>query len=172
LASSLTGFSRWLDLHGHGGKHLVSAVPFRRRYRLADVPCALAWEQVQRLLAAVGRRAINAGRNYTMLLLLTTCGLRGCEARALRPDSIDWSREEITVFSPKAGRSRKLRLTPQAGEAVIQYLREQRPASRLQGPQARPARSPSYRLIQPRRRLLRRSSGPEPSPHTAGEPGG
>jgi site-specific recombinase XerD len=130
MASALTGFYRWLDLHGHGGNHLIDAVPFRRRYRLADVPCALAWEQVQRLLAAVDRRAINGKRNYAMLLLIATYGLRGCEVRALRLDSIDWSGEEITVFSPKTGRSRKLPLTPQAGEAVLQYLREERPASR------------------------------------------
>ena len=47
LATSLSGFYRWLDLQGHGGAHLVGAVPLRRRYRLADVPCALSWEQVQ-----------------------------------------------------------------------------------------------------------------------------
>jgi len=42
-------FWRWLDLRGYGTHHLVSAVPLRRTYRLADVPCALPWDQVQRL---------------------------------------------------------------------------------------------------------------------------
>ena len=62
LATSLSGFYRWLDLQGHPARHLVGAVPLRRRYRLADVPCALSWEQVQRLLAArLGCRLVASG---------------------------------------------------------------------------------------------------------------
>lgn len=72
LATSLSGFYRWLDLRGHGGRHLVGAVPLRRRYRLADVPCALSWEQVQRLLGVVDRHEPNGRRNYAMLLLIAT----------------------------------------------------------------------------------------------------
>ena len=59
LATALSGFYRWLDLCGHGGAQLVGAVPLRRRYRLADVPCALSWEQVRRLLGVVGVREPN-----------------------------------------------------------------------------------------------------------------
>jgi hypothetical protein len=64
LATSLSGFYRWLDLQGHPARHLAGAVPLRRRYRLADVPCALSWEQVQRLLAVAGRDAPGGRRNY------------------------------------------------------------------------------------------------------------
>jgi site-specific recombinase XerD len=129
LATSLSGFYRWLDLRGHGGRHLVGAVPLRRRYRLADVPCALSWEQVQRLLGVVDRHEPNGRRNYAMLLLIATYGLRGCEVRALRLDSIDWSHDEVTIFAPKTGRSRRLPLTRPVGEAVLDYLREERPPS-------------------------------------------
>lgn len=126
LALSLSSFFRWLDLRGHGGEHLVGAVPQRRRYRLAEVPCALSWEQVQRLLAVVDRRE---RRNYAMLLLAATYGLRSCEVRALRLDDIRWSHDEITIFAPKTGRSRKLPLTRPTGEAILDYLREERPPS-------------------------------------------
>jgi len=129
LATSLSGFYRWLDLRGHGGRHLVGAIPLRRRYRLADVPCALSWDQVQRLLAVVDRCEPNGRRNYAMLLLFASYGLRGCEVRALCLDDIDWSRDEITVFTPKTGRSRRLPLTGSVGEAILDYLREERPSS-------------------------------------------
>lgn len=129
LASSLSGFYRWLDLRGPGGRHFAGAVPLRRRYRLADVPCALSGEQVQRLLGVVDRHAPNGRRNYAMLLLIATYGLRGCEVRALRLDSIDWSRDEVTIFAPKTSRSRRLPLTRPVGEAVLDYLREERPPS-------------------------------------------
>lgn len=129
VALSLSSFWRWLDLRGHGTKHLIGAVPLRRKYRLADVPCALSWDQVQQLLAVVDRREINGRRNYAMLLLAATYGLRSCEIRALRLDDIHWDDDEITIFSPKTGRSRQLPLTRPVGEAVLEYLREERPPS-------------------------------------------
>jgi len=129
MATSLSGFYRWLDLRGHGGVHLVDAVPLRRHYRLADVPCALSWEQVQRLLGVVDRHQSNGRRNYPLLLLIAMYGLRACEVRALHLDDIDWSHDEITIFSPKTRRRRSLPLTRPVGEAVLDYLREERPPS-------------------------------------------
>jgi len=129
MALALSSFYRWLDLRGHGGRHLVGAVPLRRRYRLADVPCALSWEQVMRLLAVVDRREPNGRRNYAMLLLTASYGLRGCEVQALRIDDIDWSNDEIMIFAPKTGRRRKLPLMRPVGEAILEYLREERPPS-------------------------------------------
>jgi integrase len=130
LSLSLSSFWRWLDLLGHGTHHLVGAVPLRRKYRLADVPCALSWDQVKRLLTVVDRYEHNGRRNYAMLLLAATYGLRGCEIQALRLESIGWSEDEITIFAPKTGRTRKLPLTRPVGEAILDYLREERPRSR------------------------------------------
>lgn len=129
VALSLSSFWRWLDLLGHDTRHLIGAVPLRRKYRLADVPCALSWEQVKRLLDVVDRSEPNGRRNYAMLLLTATYGLRGCEVRALRMDDIDWPNDEITIFAPKTGRCRKLPLMQSAGEAILDYLRDERPPS-------------------------------------------
>jgi integrase/recombinase XerD len=129
VALSLSAFWRWLDLGGHGTRHLIGVVPLRRKYRLADVPCALSWDQVQRLLAGIDRSERNGRRNYAMLLLAATYGLRGCEIRALRLDDIRWASDEITIFSPKTGRSRELPLTRPVGDAILEYLREERPPS-------------------------------------------
>ncbi len=149
LATSLSGFYRWLDLCGHGGRHLIGAVPLRRRYRLADVPCALSWEQVQRLLAVVDRHEPNGRRNYAMLLLIATYGLRGCEVRALRLDDIDWAHDEVTIFAPKNGHSRRLPLTRPIGEAILDYLREERlpSAHREVFLSCRPPRGPLHSKI-------------------------
>ena len=130
VALSLSSFWRWLELRGHGTRHLIGAVPLRRKYRLADVPCALSWDQVQRLLARVDRSEFNGRRNYAMLLLAATYGLRSCEIRALRLDDIHWDDDQITIFSPKTGRSRKLPLMRPVGEAILDYLREERSSSR------------------------------------------
>ena len=130
LATALSGFYRWLDLCGHDGAHLVGSVPLRRRYRLADVPCALSWDQVSALLAVADRHEPNGRRNYAMLLLIASYGLRGCEVRALRLSDIDWAHDEIVIFAPKTGRRRSLPLTRPVGEAVLDYLLRERPPSR------------------------------------------
>ena len=108
----------------------MGAVPSRRGYRLADVPCALSWKQVRRLLGMAGVREPNGRRNYAMLLLIASYGLRGCEVRALRLNDIDWAHDEIVIFAPKTGRRRVLPLTRPAGEAVLDYLLAERPPSR------------------------------------------
>lgn len=129
VALSLSAFWRWLALRGHGTRHLIGAVPLRRTYRLAEVPCALGWDQVKQLLAGVDRREICGRRNFAMLLLAATYGLRSCEIRALRLNDIHWDDDEIMIFSPKTGRSRKLPLTRAVGQAILEYLREERPSS-------------------------------------------
>jgi integrase len=129
MATSLSSFYRWLDLPGYGGAHLVGAVPLRRRYRLAEVPCAVSWEEVRALLAVADRHRPGGRRNYAILALIATYGLRGCEVRALRLADIDWAHDEITIFSPKTGRRRALPLTRPVGEAVLDYLLEERPPS-------------------------------------------
>jgi len=129
VALSLSAFWRWLDLLGHRTRHLIHAVPLRRTYRLADVPCAIDWDEVQHLLAAVDRHGTNGRRNYAMLLLAASYGLRSCEIRALRLEDIHWDKDEILIFSPKTGRRRKLPLTRPVGNALVEYLREERPAA-------------------------------------------
>src|SRR5258707_782367 len=64
LATALSGFCRWLDLCGHGGAHLVGAVPLRRRCRLAGVACALSSEQVRCPLGPAGLPEPDRRRKY------------------------------------------------------------------------------------------------------------
>jgi integrase/recombinase XerD len=129
LVLALRGFYGWLDLQGYQAKHLLSALPLRRRYQLSDVPCALGWEEVQRVLAAVDRNGLDGRRNYAMLLMIATYGLRTCEVRALRCEDIDWQKDELTIYTSKTGRTRRLPLTRPVGEALLEYLRHERPAS-------------------------------------------
>jgi integrase/recombinase XerD len=129
LVLALRSFYRWLDLQGHPAKHLLYALPLRRRYPLSDVPCALRWEEVQSVLAAVDRNGVDGRRNYAMLLLIATYGLRTCEVRALRLEDIDWQKDELTIHTSKTGRSRRLPLTRPVGDALLEYLRHERPIS-------------------------------------------
>src|SRR5579872_2119184 len=83
-------------------------------------------------------------RDFAMLTLLATLGLRAGEVAALRLDDISWRAGEITVRG-KGSRAEQLPLPADAGEAITAYLRDgparavrDRPAGIPAGPRAAP----------------------------------
>ena len=96
-------------------------------YRLSSIPRSITWEQVGRVLAGVDRRTPCGKRDWAILLLLVTYGLRGREVAALTLDDIDWKRERLAVPERKAGHSTAFPLSASVGEALVDYLRHGRP---------------------------------------------
>lgn len=90
LCSTLRSFLRFLHLQGHLGRDLVACVPVIPSFRLARLPRALPWDDVQHTLAAVDRSTPKGRRDYALLLLVATCGMRIGQIRALQLDDIDW----------------------------------------------------------------------------------
>src|SRR5215467_10907365 len=75
------------------------------------------------------RRTPCGRRDYAILLLLVTYGLRAREVAALTLDDIDWRRDRLAVPGRKAGHSTAFPLSAVAGEALVDYLRHGRPPS-------------------------------------------
>lgn len=104
-----------------------------RLYRLSTIPRAISWDDVRQLLAAVDRRSPVGKRDYAILLLLVTYGLRAREVAALTLDALDWAHERLAVPERKAGHSMAYPLSPVVGEAIIDYLQHGRvPSSERQ----------------------------------------
>lgn len=100
---TLRVFIRYLYREGVLAKDFSSLVEFPQSYRLSGIPRSIGWDQVERILAAVDRRSACGKRDYAMLLLLATYGLRACEVAALTLDDIDWRNERLRVRERKAG---------------------------------------------------------------------
>ena len=66
-------------------------------------------------------------RDYAILLLLSTYGMRDGEIRNLRLDDIDWRNETLRVRHSKTSGFSFLPLMEPVGEALLDYLREGRP---------------------------------------------
>jgi integrase/recombinase XerD len=66
-------------------------------------------------------------RDYAILQLLSTYGLRAGEITHLRLDDIDWRAETLRIRHSKTGARSLLPLMEPVGEALIDYLREGRP---------------------------------------------
>lgn len=126
---TLRVFLRYLHREGILLKDLSSLVEFPQSYRHAGVPRSISWEQVEQVLAAVDRRSVCGKRDYAMLLLLATYGLRACEVAALTLDDLDWRNERLKVRDRKAGNTTTYPLSAVVGAAIIDYIKNARPAT-------------------------------------------
>jgi integrase/recombinase XerD len=120
-------FLRYLHRERLIAKDLSECVEMSRSYRLSSVPRSITWDDVRRMLEAVDRRTIAGRRDYAILVLLVTYGLRGREVAALTLDDIDWKRERIRVPERKAGHSTGYPLSSTVGAALLDYLQHGRP---------------------------------------------
>jgi integrase/recombinase XerD len=126
-AGVLRVFLRYAHREGAVPVDLSEAVGWPQVYRLASVPRSITWDEVNRVLAGVDRRTEAGKRDYAILLLLVTYGLRGREVAELTLDDIDWRRERLRIPERKAGHSTAFPLSRVVGEALLDYLRNGRP---------------------------------------------
>ena len=100
-------------------------------YRLAHVPRSISAEEVQKVVNGIDHRTVLGRRDYAMVLLLVTYGLRAREVAALTLDDIDWHHDRLRVPARKAGHSTAYPLSPRVGAAILEYLKAGRPLTRL-----------------------------------------
>jgi integrase/recombinase XerD len=122
-------FLRYAHRQGLLATDLSKAVEWPPAYQLADIPRSISWAEVGLVLGAVDRRTPCGKRDYAILLLLVTYGLRAREVAALTLDDIDWKRDRLAVPGRKAGHSTAFPLSSVVGEALVDYLRHGRPPS-------------------------------------------
>ncbi len=127
LCSSLRVFLSYLHRERLIARDLSASVQAPRCYCLAGIPRSISWSEVQRVLEAVDRRTSLGRRDYAILLLLVTYGLRSREIAALTLDDLDWEKERLRVPERKADHSTAYPLSPIVGEAILDYLKNGRP---------------------------------------------
>lgn len=127
LASSLRVFLRYLRREGMLDRDISKLVEIPQRYRLADIPRSVSWEAVQKVLDRPDRRTVVGRRDFAMLLLMATYGLRAREIAALTLDDIDWKRDRLHVRERKADHTTAYPLAAAIGEAIIDYVKNGRP---------------------------------------------
>jgi site-specific recombinase XerD len=128
MQSALRTFFRFCWHEGYLRQPLDRAVPTLRTYKLATVPRGLTDEQAQQVLRHIHRDTAVGRRDYAILQLLYTYGVRGGQVRSLRLEEIDWAQDQILFRAAKHGKDVRLPLTPEVGESLLDYLRNARPA--------------------------------------------
>lgn len=80
-----------------------------------SLPCTV----VNKLLLSIDRTDTHGIRNYAMLLLVATYGLRSCEVVSLTLDDINWRTATICISQGKTDNQIVLPLIDDVAEALI-----------------------------------------------------
>jgi site-specific recombinase XerD len=123
----LRAFLRFRYEQGALQSPLHTTIDTPRIYRLEQLPRSLSWEIVKALLLSIDRVSAYGIRDYTMLFLIATYGLRTSEVVSLTLDDIDWRTGVIRIHQRKNDNQLILPLTDAAGDVLIEYLKKSRP---------------------------------------------
>jgi site-specific recombinase XerD len=129
MQAALRTFLRFCFYEGYIRHRLDHAVPTLRTYKLAGVPRGLNEAQAQAVLQSIDRRTVVGRRDYAILTMLHTYGVRGGQVRALRLNDIRWAEDQILFGATKNGKDSLLPLTAAVGESLLDYLQHARPRS-------------------------------------------
>ncbi|MFA5952203.1 MAG: site-specific integrase [Hyphomicrobium sp.] len=127
-AERLRSLLRYLHRTGHVTSNLATHVIAPMLYAYEGIPSILEPDQIAAVLGTTKRDTSPMGlRDYAMLLLFATYGLRSGEVRNLAIEDIDWRAETLRVRHSKTGACSSLPLLAPVGEALLAYLRHGRP---------------------------------------------
>jgi len=107
---------------------LTTAVIGPTLYAFESIPSSLRSEDVKAVVEETRKDRSRKGlRDYAILMLLSSYGLRAGEVTALRLDDVDWRSEVIHIHHSKTGVRSELPLLAAVGNAILDYLRKGRP---------------------------------------------
>jgi site-specific recombinase XerD len=121
-------FIRYLQACGILQHDVAGTVPKTYHCSYAKIPSVWTTEEVEALLAQVDRGSPQGKRDYAILLLAARLGIRVGDIIRLRLEHLRWDDKRIEFSQSKTGQPLVLPLSEEVGWALIDYLRNGRPA--------------------------------------------
>ena len=121
-------FFGYLYDSGRTTADLLNSIPDHspRRKRIRD---GFTDTEVSRLLASLDTATSLGKRDYAIIMLAATTGLRACDIANLKRVDIDWRNKQIGIVQEKTGVPLSLPLPIDAGNALAAYILNARPKS-------------------------------------------
>lgn len=128
VAASLRSYLRYRTMCGDSVGGVIAAISSPVQWKLASLPRALKPDDVKRLLAAASKGRYPK-RNYAIVRCALDMGLRAGEIANLLIGNIDWREGTVTLKGTKSRRQDILPLPIASGQALADYLQQERPAT-------------------------------------------
>lgn len=84
-------------------------------------------EEAQKILNAIDRQCAQGKRDYAMIMIAYSTGMRGIDIVGLRFSSIDWNKREFHIVQEKTGKPLALPFDTVVGNAIADYILNARP---------------------------------------------
>lgn len=108
-------------------KNISIFVPKPRYMPAPKLPSVYSKEEIERLLNAVDRANPKGKRDFAILMIASSLGMRSGDIANLKYENFDWNKNEIRFIQQKGGQPHTLPLFNNVGESIIDYLKNGRP---------------------------------------------
>lgn len=104
-------------------------IPVINRNTKNSIPTVFEKEDVEKILNYLKEDKTNIAsrRHYAMILIAARLGLRGIDIKHLKWSDINWNEKTIYIIQEKTNKPVKLPLTNDIGDAIIDYIKYERP---------------------------------------------
>lgn len=123
----LRHFLRYLHLEGLIKQDLASNIHMPNISKQANIPSIWTEEELRKLLDVIDRNSPIGKRDYAMILIACTLGLRVTDIKYLRVRNIDWNTKQLSIVQSKTHKQLTLPIPDAVGWAIIDYLKNGRP---------------------------------------------
>jgi site-specific recombinase XerD len=125
MTSAIRSFFRFLTLQ-YGAIDFTGLVPSTAVWSQDRIPTFLTEAEIKKLLNHCDRTTPKGLRDYTILRLLYSLGLRASEVAYLTLDDFHWNTGELSIHG-KGSRLSRMPLSQDLGDDLVDYLRQARP---------------------------------------------
>ncbi len=126
MQTCLRSFLRFCHITEYLPQDFTSSVPVVQKPRLSNIPKGLKPDQICQLLKSVDRSSTKGKRDYAILQILATYGVRGIQVRKLTLEDIKWGENRIEFKGCKGGYDLHHPLMPNVGNSLVDYLQNGR----------------------------------------------
>jgi len=124
---SLRAFFRFLRAQDIVSTDFAAKTPMVQARKRTRIPSVWTKDELKALLNAIDRGSPKGKRDYAIILLACSLGLRCTDIKRLTPANFRWSENQLVFTQSKTQEPLALPLLPAVGWAVIDYLRSGRP---------------------------------------------
>lgn len=127
LGAHMPGLKIFLGMHQHTEKFLCEIPEHLPKKR--DILKVYSDDEYNKIIDRISESSDISFRNKAITLLAFNTGLRAVDICAIRLGDIDWEHDCIHIIQQKTGRSHDIPLTEAIGNALVDYLLNERPQS-------------------------------------------